>query len=301
MFAATSKHQVAGSVAGGMYIASALAIVCFPGLRLCAAPAHITFKNTPPQIGESAPQYFNFKIEFTDESGVSTEVIRSQKRLVTIEDVAQGVANKARVRFDEAGSRNTTSQKDKPRSRPTQLIEPVTGQTYIVSRNEAGLSVVYENGETPGELESAYVLRTLATFGLPNPLAVFLHGRKVKIGESLQLPAKAAIGLMGLDNAEGAKAKCQLKLSKLASKEERMEAVFEMELEARQADGMLTHLAGTLRLDPATCRVIHLDAKGPFELPEIAAGADTPGAAALKGDMHVEGGIDEAHSKTDGK
>ena len=273
----------------------------------------VRFGFVPAKVGDSTGQRFSIALTFQEASGVKNSVVQSQRRLVTVEEVQGELAVSVRVRFDEAQRRSESAYANGRKGRPTVLLEPVTGQEYLATRKGEELLVSDLAGDTPGDLETSFVKRTMAAIGLPNPLTEFLRQRSVHVGESLHLPEKAALNLLGLENQAGAKASCDLTLKNIQQGKRGKEALFDVVLTAVQSDATKTHLSGAMTIDVASSRMLDLDAAGAFELPDE---AESPAASQIaakappgngkqsgnerggdsrilgvKGAMHIQGGI----------
>lgn len=189
---------------------------------------------------------------------------RDQQRQLTVLKTEAGLATEARVTYQKS-TNEVTSQGHRPR----QVQQPVHGQTYLVSRHGDELSIVKE-GEDPLSEEEEKLLRSqLATFGKPNPLARFLHGRQIRVGDSLPVPDEVAKELLGLTGNEGETEQLVLKLVKVDSVQGIPCAHFETRLRTSGGASSLTLLMkGQIVMDPSTCRTLSIELAGPVALSE---------------------------------
>ena len=89
---------------------------------------------------------------------------------------------------------------------PTLSSQPVQGKTYICKRElgENGeLVVTDEAGNRPPTDEYEIVAQQMQMVGRPNPLAQFLAGRTIAVGEKVELPSAVASQVFNLGDKFG--------------------------------------------------------------------------------------------------
>lgn len=123
----------------------------------------------------------------------STQSVESkQARLITILEADPRRTAKARITYKSAELSLAKNQ------HPTQQVDqPVAGKSYHVSRPpNAELIVTNDQGQTPPDGELTIVKASMESIGRSNPLAKFLNGRSVAIGQTLRLPPELAKELL---------------------------------------------------------------------------------------------------------
>jgi hypothetical protein len=140
-------------------------------------------------------------------------MVSKQRRAVTTSEVQAGLTVAVTVRYLEATKQMVVSDRPasdsaiadaKESSHPT--AQPVQGKSYHC-RREAGdkgqLLVTDERGIVPPTTEYEIVAQNMETIGRANPLAEFLAGRSVAVGETLKLPRDAADRMFNLSEQFG--------------------------------------------------------------------------------------------------
>jgi hypothetical protein len=119
-------------------------------------------------------------------------ITREQVRRVTILDASPGPANRVQVTYEKA--QVTRSQ----RGRDAKIEpQPVSGKSYVVMRPEQEIAVFDLHGEPVPETEAVIVRENMQFVGKPNPLAQFLHGRTLQLGEEVHVPRELAQEMLG--------------------------------------------------------------------------------------------------------
>lgn len=189
---------------------------------------------------------------------------RNQQRLVTVLETLQGTAARARVKYVKSATRVITEKNQNIDAR-----QPVEGNTYLVARRGEALFFATENGEPISDEEDKILRAQFETFGKPNPLANFLHGKRLAIGESLAVPDEVARELLGLTGNQGKTDRLVLKLTGVKSLAGVPCAVFETRLRSHSDESSLTLLMkGEIIIDPSTCRTHAIRLQGPVAISE---------------------------------
>lgn len=232
----------------------------------------IVFQKQPARPGEMASQSLQCDLQLNmsiRQGGQIVQeqkqgIVRSQQRQLTILQVERDKPLKAEVRY--LGSKVSVHTDG---SAAQDISQSIVGKTYMVTRDGENLTITYPDGAAPPADELEMVMSNMETFGLPNPIAEFFHGKKVRVGETLKLPAHLAQELLGFAETPGGASGFQLKLQEVrpaAKKGLSPVAVFDIELQAdnpADASGVQMELAGQLEMEVATCRSRAVRLKGP--------------------------------------
>ena len=93
-----------------------------------------------------------------------------------------------------------------------EIVQPVEGKTYLLTRDGERLIVKYTDGTIPPAEEFEIVFGSLQSLGRPNPLAEFLLNRGFRIGESIELPLSLAQQMLGFGSELGEVTRFELTL-----------------------------------------------------------------------------------------
>jgi len=104
--------------------------------------------------------------------------------------------------------------------------------------------------------------------GRPNPLAQFLAGRTVAVGDTISLPKEIANSVFNLSDKFGEVARFDLKLQKLSA--DGATAVFLARVEAASNDAsqMRLDVEGPIVVDIGSCRAVQTSLAGPIGMSE---------------------------------
>lgn len=241
-----------------------LAVLLTPSLVFAETA---TFGRRQSAIGDAVEQTvrLEMKLDTTSRQGAqviekeSSEVERQQRRRVTASSTREGRVVGAAVRFFEATStRNGEATAD-----------IVAGKTYHCERGEDDkLTVLTEKGTTPSMEEYTLVVRAMETLGTASPLAEFLAGKTVEVGEEIELPAELAQRALGIDKQFGKVNKFTLTLQGVRVVEGLRVASFTANIEASGggAGQMGLFVEGAFEIEEPTCRMVSADLSGPIAL-----------------------------------
>lgn len=231
----------------------------------------VTFQKRSAQVGDKAEQSLQCDLQLVmsiRQSGQTVQeqkqsLLREQRRHLTILQVEKDKPLKAEVRYDAS---LVTVQP--PEGTAEKVTQPIMGKAYLISRSGKTLSITYPDGSAPPKEETEIVAANMETFGQVNPIAEFFAGKKVRVGDTLQLPNDLARELLGFAETPGAVSSFQLKLVEvLAPKSQGGSpvAVFSIELRADDSkqDGVQMQLTGKLEMEVATCRSRAVSLAGP--------------------------------------
>ncbi len=240
-----------------------------------SAPAadSLTFGRRPSLVGDAVQQSVRveMRLESTARQGAtvletSTSTIdREQTRRVTATEVAGERVIGAEVRFLEAtATRDSTAER-----------QAIAGKAYLCRReSDERLTITTADGRLPPMDEYELVTRAMETLGTASPLAEFLAGRTVSVGERLELPAELAQQALGFDSRMGEVDRFVMTLTRVETIESRRVGRFDTEIEAHGATSQQMRLivAGVFQVDEATCRLVSADLTGPIAMSGVRGG-----------------------------
>jgi len=194
-----------------------------------------------------------------------SELDRQQTRRVTATEVVGGKVLAAEVRFlDASAIRDGVAEP-----------QPIAGKGYLCRReSDDRLAITTPDGQMPPMDEYELVTRAMETLGTTSPLAKFLAGRTVRVGERLELPAELAQQALGFDSRMGEVDRFVLTLTNVETINSQRVGAFDAEIEAHGATSQQMRLivAGAFRIDEATCRTVSADLTGPIAMSGLRGG-----------------------------
>ncbi len=209
-----------------------------------------------------------------------TTVRTKQHRIVVATAVESGMTMAARVQYPEATKQviaaeaaSGTAQVSEAVAQYPAAAQPVEGKTYLCQREpgENGiLQVTDEKGNRPPTEEYDIVAAQMDMIGRPNPLAQFLGGRDVKVGERFELPKDLATKVFNLGDKFGEVTNFELTLQKIESQDGAQCGVFlaNVEAAANGASQMRLQVQGPLVVQADSCRAVRVDMNGPIGMSE---------------------------------
>ena len=128
------------------------------------------------------------------------------------------------------------------------------------------------DGAALNSAEIAFLQHDLDTFGRPNPLATFLSGQQLTVGQVVKLPPEVAADLVGTAHKIGMAKEIQLTLTKVGGGQQVASQVAEFQLHINLAGavtgGVDMLMRGTLEIEITTCRVTRMQLQGPIRTVE---------------------------------
>ncbi len=256
----------------------------------------VVFQRQAAVRGDQSRQQLSCDLDLTMSIRQGGQIIQQQKQLVqrqqqrelTILQAQASVPQQAQVSYQDSVVTLKSADQE-----PQSSKQPVTGKTYLVTRQGDKLSITYPDGTQPPEAELIIVQENMDTFGLPNPIATFFDGRKVRVGQTLQLPTELARDLLGFAATGDAVSQFNLKLASIrpaASAQASPQAVFEITLKAQdpEATGVSMALTGQMIMEVQTCRSLAVTLTGPVVASEM------HGPDGGQYELHSQGQIDVA-------
>jgi hypothetical protein len=245
-----------------------------------AALRTIRFARRPPQVGDQLEQSLTFDVQLhqimrqgehlVEQGEMATH--RRQRRVVTTTDVGSGATVAALVRYPEATKQIVTAHTADELRTLTVPVDPqaVQGKAFRCRRTDADLLITDEQGNIPPLDEFKIVAQNMETLGRANPLAQFLAGRTLSVGEKLTVPHEVAERLLGLGEEFGQVSRFELVLSDVKTIDGAPCAVFNATIEAAStnASQMRMQVDGPLVIQAATCRAVEANFHGPIGMSE---------------------------------
>jgi hypothetical protein len=247
-------------------------------------PQSITFIKKASQAGDRVEQSqaVEMRMTTTVRQGVTLveqtrgNVCYAQRRVVTTTSVDHGRVTEVKVQYIDATkqvSESAAGANSKPLSEGTKSPEPVAGKTYVCRREPGAagkLKVTYLDGKVPPEEECNIVSQHMESIGRPNPLAEYLDGRQIAIGETIQLPQQIARRIFSLGEAFGEVTQFDLTLQTVEHSGSHAQATFNARVEAasNNASQMRMQVEGPIVVQVDTCRALKVDLSGPIGLSE---------------------------------
>ena len=238
-----------------------------------ASGEEITFVKRPTQVNDTSRQTLRgiLKAERTirqQRQIVDTskqQLLRNQTRTLTVLDIGpDGIPRTARLRYAESASRIQSENRHN-----VEVTQPVAGNTYLVSRQGEELSFRDEAGQPVTKEEQDVLKVHMDAFGKPNPLANFLNGKRLQIGQSIEVPKEVARELLGLTGNEGKTDKLTLRLDRVQPIQGVPCAVFGTILRSTNPETSMTLIMkGQLTIEVNSCRTRSIALQGPIAISE---------------------------------
>ncbi|MCG8449454.1 MAG: hypothetical protein MI725_07740 [Pirellulales bacterium] len=284
---------------------SLIAILCLPisTIRAADSPRQAaTFRQEPARVGDRVAQHVNASLDLqtailqADQlaNQSSSALRRQQQRFIEVTEVAEGQVRRAHVKFPI--SRLTSPENEDPQQ---EIVQSVEGKSYNVTRQGDRLLVTDAAGSIPPLDEFEIVVNSLQTLGLPSPLAKFLLGRTVHLGERLPAPPQIAAQMMGFDNPLGEIQKFEFQLQELRTIDEQPCAVFAARIEATgdHVNPIQVNVAGQVIIQIETCRTVAAELGGPLSMTATERTDQGSFQYSAEGEMHVAIRSQYGHAK----
>jgi hypothetical protein len=245
------------------------------------AVQRVQFARQAPSVGDAVEQTISLEMRLTMSMRQSDQIVgknqntvrTNQRRVVTATAVDDQRTTAVKVHYAAATKQVVTVDDSGAAMEPAAVPQPVQGKTYIC-RRESGeneqLVVTDSKGERPPTEELEIVSQQMQMVGRPNPLAQFLAGRTIAVGEKLELPSEVAKQIFNLGDRLGKVTKFTLTLQKVQSDQNVRCAVFRATVEAASSDStqMRLEIEGPLVVDADTCRARQVSLVGPIGMSE---------------------------------
>ena len=257
---------------------SAVAACILAASAMAAAPQALQFSRRAPQLGDQVEQSLSVEMQLDSVvrqgsqvvEQVKTAIGRRQHRTVTTTEVVNGMPIAALVRYRDATKSLAAGTSAADLREMHQSPQPVAGKAYRCRREGDDLRITDEAGHIPPLDEYHIVAQNMESLGRPNPLAEFLAGRTVQVGERLAVPHEVAEKLLGLGNTLGEVSRFDLLLVDVREQDGAACGVFQAGIEAASTDSSQMRLAvdGQLVIQADTCRAVEANFAGPIGMSE---------------------------------
>jgi hypothetical protein len=250
--------------------------------RTAAVQSEIVFGRSAPRIGDEVEQSILLETRMTTLVRQQSKIIdmkkssnrSQQRRVVTTTELDAGRAIAVAVHYHEATSQHESSEDSAVSKPPSPNAEPVQGKMYYCRREpgeDGKLVITDENGSTPPAEELGIVSQNMEMVGRRNPLAEFLAGRSVAIGEKIALPKEVANRLFNLGESFGEVQRFELMLQRTSLDDGVPCATFQARVEAASNDSsqMRMEVEGPLVVQIGSCRATSMRLAGPIAISEV--------------------------------
>jgi hypothetical protein len=241
----------------------------------------IQFARQAAQVGDAVEQTIALDMRLTmtmrqgnDIVGKNQNNVRTnQRRTIIATAIEEGRTTAIKVSYGVATNQIVSGDVGAKANEPPAHPQPVQGKTYLCRREpgENGKLIVTDaKGERPPTEEYEIVSQQMQMVGRPNPLAQFLAGRVIAVGEKLQLPNEVAAQVFNMGDRLGKVTKFTLTLQKVQAESGVQCAVFLASVEAASHDStqMRLEIEGPLVVEANTCRARQVSLIGPIGMSE---------------------------------
>jgi hypothetical protein len=250
----------------------------------------VRFGRQPTRVGDQTEQTIALEMKLTLNMRRGNEllgknqstVVTSQRRIMTATAIEAGVTTAMKVAYPEATKQIIGAQEPGVAVAPDgtdaniespRAPQPVQGKTYLCQREpgEKGkLIITDEAGNEPAAEEREIVAQQMEMVGRQNPLAQYLAGREVAVGQTLELPKEIASQIFNLGDKFGEVTHFTLTLEKVQNENGAKCAVFVANVEAASSDAsqMRLQIEGPLVVQVDTCRAAKISLTGPLGMSE---------------------------------
>jgi len=243
-----------------------------------ASGERVRFGRREPQVGDQLEQNLSMTLQLDTMVRQNAQILeqsktalrRHQRRLVTTTHVHQGMAVAVLVRYAEAAKEIATGTAAGELGDAKPTAQPVQGKAYRVCRDGEVLRITDERGTIPPLDEYEIVALNMESLGRPNPLADFLAGQTLTVGQRIALPNEVAEKIMGFGDEMGKVTRFELTLQDLSTINDAMCAMFQASIDASSNDSSQMRLVveGPLAIEVDTCRAVEADFSGPIGMAE---------------------------------
>jgi hypothetical protein len=253
----------------------------------------VRFGGRPARIGDQTEQTSALDVRLTLTTRRANELLgrhlstirTAQRRVMITTAIQAGRVTAVTVSYPQATKQVVDDQPAPPPATPQPAAsqqsdlaalpvpQPVQGKTYLCHRepgDDGALIITDESESSPPADEYEIVSQQMEMVGRPNPLAKFLSGRTIAIGEKLTLPKEVAAQIFNLSDKFGEVTQFTLALQKVEGDGTGRRAVFLASVEAASTDAsqMRLQIEGPLLVEVDTCRATSIGLIGPIGMAE---------------------------------
>ncbi len=264
------------------------------------AAQQVHFSRKTARVGDEIDQNIGLELRLTMSMRQGNQIIgknqtamrSTQRRVVTTTEIDNGRITAVRVRYPVATKQESATEDNAAPQPPTVKTQPIQGKAYLCRRDsgENGeLVVTDEAGNRPPTDEYEIVSQQMQMVGRQNPLAQFLAGRTIAVGQKIELPKDVARQLFNLADRFGEVTKFDLTLQRVESEGGTTCAVFQASVVAASnaATQMRLEIEGPLAIDVATCRAQRISLIGPIGMSETGGSYSTAYQMIGTGRLHM--------------
>jgi hypothetical protein len=252
-----------------------------------AARQTVHFARRAARVGDEVEQTVSMEMRLATAMRRGSELaernhtaIRSRnQRTMTTTEVEAGRAVAVRLQYAAATKTFATAEDGDAKSIANGLddtpptTQPVAEKTYFCSRepgDDGRLVITDVAGSIPPMEEYEIVAQHMDMVGRANPLAKFLAGRTIAVGETVEVPKQVADEIFNLGERFGEVTQFELTLTNTKSHDGIECAVFLARVEAASSDSsqMRLQVDGPIVIQAGTCRAVQVDLSGPIGMSE---------------------------------
>ncbi|QDU59095.1 hypothetical protein [Aeoliella mucimassa] len=246
-----------------------------------------TFTKAPAKQGDRIDQQLEVSLEMKSTVRRGQQVVdtsdntigRTQHRTVLIDRVGEGKTSAARVYFSKYDRRKDTES----------VKQPVVGNTYACVREaDDTLTVTRADGSFATPDEFSLVSESMVALGRPNPMADFLDGRTLKVGETVEVPKEVGDALLSADGTLGTVATFRLTLLEHVVDQNLARFQIEMETAGAETTQLKLSLAGELVVESDTCRTRAMSLSGPLAMATTIGSYSSAETTFVSGKLNVQ-------------
>jgi hypothetical protein len=273
------------------FIGGLLAALYLTAIQAGYANELVRFTSRPMQSGERVTQEVVLAMSLAIHVRSNTaaragrrDLERRQRRHLELLPRENHDEPRARIDFERSERRQRYDAQVE-----TNLRDPVAGKSYLATRRGQNLVITDLDGRAVPEDERAIVASSLESFGRANPLATFMNGRQIAVGQTIQVPGTVAQTIFSawrdmveIDNFE-------LTLTGLDTVDGHRCGVFAATVRgsAPGQPAQPTLLRGKILMELNSCRLPSLEFSGPIHLSQTQASAEGPMTMDCRGTLTV--------------
>ncbi len=261
-------------------------VAAYDALDVPKAGQQVTFAKQAAQPGDRVEQSLEvqLQLESTVRQGdkqldqSTTTMVRDQQRTVIAGEIIDGRTVEARVRFAKC-TRGVDGKVSEP---------PVVGNTYLCRRLEDDtLRVTRDDGSFASPDEFSVVSESMHSLGRPNPLADYLVGKTVTVGDMLEVPLEVGAALLGSNDSLGHVSRFQLVLREITPGDAVAKFAIEMETEGSEKTQMRLIVTGDLEVEVDSCRTRRMAISGPLAMASTMGSYSTAQTTLVRGKLKL--------------
>jgi hypothetical protein len=252
-----------------------------------AKPQAVTFGQQDARVGDQVEQTVALAMRLATSVRQGNQLVdkkqttvgSNQRRTVTTTAVEAGRTMAVKVHFTEATKTLSVGETENSGSPDGSTVpqqesttpQPVQGKTYFCRRepgSDGKLIITDAAGATPAKDELEIVSQSMEMVGRANPLAAFLHGRTIAVGETVELPKEVADRVFNLSEKFGKVSRFDLTLQKLTADNTRAVFLARVDAGSNDASQMRLQVEGPIVVDIVSCRAAQTSLAGPIGMSE---------------------------------